>query len=130
MRLLVQTPLQVEVDTETSRISGESRRGSFGILPRHRDIALVLVPGLLSYAGADGDEEVLAVDEGILVKQGPEVRVAVRDAIGGVTLEALRARMELHFRNRDERELLARSALANLEARFLRRFLQEVSRGG
>lgn len=129
MRLLVQTPLQVEVDTETSRISGESVYGSFGILPRHRDIALVLVPGLLSYAGSD-DDEVLAVDEGILVKQGQEVRVAARDAIAGLTLEALRAEMELHFRHRDERELLARSALANLEARFLRRFLQEVGHGG
>jgi F-type H+-transporting ATPase subunit epsilon len=42
-------------------------------------------------------EVYVAVDEGVLVKTGPEVLVSVRNAIGGTELEDLREAVEQEF---------------------------------
>jgi F-type H+-transporting ATPase subunit epsilon len=56
------------------------------------------------------------------VKCGPHVRVAVRGAIDGDDLAELRERVEVEFRQQNEDERVARSALARLEASMIRRF--------
>jgi F-type H+-transporting ATPase subunit epsilon len=72
----------------------------------------------------NGAEEFLAVDEGILVKCGPEVMVSTRQAVRGPELGTLKATVEKTFKVRTDQEKRARSALANLEANFIRRFLK------
>ena len=63
-----------------SRIVAEMRGGSFGLLPHRLDCVAALVPGILVYETASDGEMVVAVDEGVLVKTGPEVLVSVRRA--------------------------------------------------
>ena len=51
----------------------------------------------------------MAVDEGVLVKTGPDVLVSVRRAIGGTDLGQLRAAVEKEFLTLDEHEQSVRS---------------------
>lgn len=131
MRLRILLPQDVLVDDwNVTKVSAEARHGAFTILPRHIDFVAVLVPGILLFEGDDG-ESVVGVDEGVLVKQGDEVRVSVRDAVRGPDLARIREMVTERFHERDEHERRARTALSRLEASFYRRVLeQERSRGG
>lgn len=76
------------------------------------------------YTTPAGEERYPAVDEGALVKCGPEVRVSVRRAVVGTDLDGLRNTVEQEFKRLDEHERSARSALARLEASVVRRFIE------
>lgn len=122
MNLKVLLPFQVFVEnTDVTRIVAETRQGSFGLLPRRLDCVLALTPGILIYETAAQGEICLAVDEGVLVKTGPDVRVSVRRALGGTDLEGLRAAVRREFLAQREDELGLRQVMARLEAGFLRR---------
>lgn len=126
MRLRVTVPTrQVLVEDGVRRIVAESPAGSFGLLPRHVDRATALVPGILLFEDASGAERLLAIDRGLLVKVGAEVLVAVRRAVAGDDLDTLRETVRRRFVALDERERRARTALAELETRFLRRFVEQ-----
>jgi F-type H+-transporting ATPase subunit epsilon len=92
------------------------------MLPGHIDFVSELVPGILLYQTEEGAERFVAVNSGTLVKCDDEVRVAVRGAVEGDDLGALRKRVEADFRKHDEEEREARAALARLEASMIRRF--------
>ncbi|MCB0104642.1 MAG: F0F1 ATP synthase subunit epsilon, partial [Caldilineaceae bacterium] len=124
MQLKVLLPTAVLVDEPVVKVIAEAENGSFCLLPRHVDFVAALVPGLLSFTTADGVEEFLAVDEGILVKQGDDVRVSVINGVRGGALAELRALVTQQFERLDERERRARSALARMEADFVRRFIE------
>ena len=124
MKLKVLLPTQVLLEEETEKIIAEAENGSFCLLPRHVDFVAALVPGILTYLLPGGEEAVLAVDEGILVKCGPEVLVSTRNAVAGPDLGRLRETVDKRFKALDERERQARAALAHLEATFIRRFLR------
>jgi F-type H+-transporting ATPase subunit epsilon len=116
-------PFQVFADkTGVSRIVAETPDGSFGILPRRLDCVAALAPGILIYETEADGEAFLAVDEGVLVKTGPDVMVSVRRAIGGTDLGQLRAAVEKEFLTLDEHERSTRTVLAKLETGLLRRF--------
>lgn len=124
MRLQVFLPTTTLVNTEIRRLYAEGGEGCFCLLPRHIDYVSALVPGILSYVDPEGQEHFLAVDEGILVKCGPEVRISVRNAVEGGRPGELRAAIEKVMDEREEQEKVARSALARLEAGMVRRFLE------
>ena len=63
----------------------------------------------------------VAVDEGVLVKAGPDVRVSVRNAFSGTDLGDLREAVEREFLHLDERALNVRSVLAKMESDLIRR---------
>ena len=65
----------------------------------------------------------VAVDEGVLVKSGPDVLVSVRQAIGGTDLGQLRDAVEQEFLTLDEHEQSVRSVLAKMESDFIRRMV-------
>ncbi|MCB0128834.1 MAG: F0F1 ATP synthase subunit epsilon, partial [Caldilineaceae bacterium] len=123
-QLKVLLPTAVLVDEPVVKVIAEAENGSFCLLPRHVDFVAALVPGLLSFTTAEGVEEFLAVDEGILVKQGDDVRVSVINGVRGGALAELRALVTQQFERLDERERRARSALARMEADFVRRFIE------
>ena len=131
MKLTVILPTGVLVDQEVTKVTAEAENGSFCLLPRHIDFLAALVPGLLSFENEAGEEEFLAVDEGVLVKCGAEVMVSTRNAVRGVPLGQLREAVEKQFRVLDEREQLARTVLRKLEADLVGRFIRmgEKARG-
>ncbi|MBN2369267.1 MAG: F0F1 ATP synthase subunit epsilon [Vicinamibacteria bacterium] len=123
MNLKVLLPFQVFAEeTGVSRIVAETREGSFGLLPRRLDCAAALTPGILIYETEVEGEVYLAVDEGVLVKTGPNVLVSVRRALSGTDLGQLRSAVEQEFLTLDEHEQSVRLVTATLEAGFLRRF--------
>ena len=129
MKLTVLAPHRIVLDgLEVSSVVAEGLEGSFGVLPRHVDYAAVLRPGIVTFLDPEGEEGFVGTDRGILVKRGPDVSVSVRDAIRGASLETLRGEVASRFLEVDERERQARSALATLEARFLRRFMEQARR--
>lgn len=119
LRILLPDRIFAELDG-VRRIVAESPGGSFGLLPRRLDCAVALVPGILAYETAEGEEVSVAVDEGVLVKAGAEVRVSVRNAIGGADLGRLRAAVEQEFRVLDEQEAALRDVLTKLESHLVR----------
>ena len=123
MKLLILQPSEIFLDTPVSKVVGEGPAGSFAILPRHIDMATALVPGIMTYESDRGKENFLALDSGILVKQGEQVRVATRMAIRG-ELGLLRKEVENMINEVDDREKTTRSAVARLEASFVRRFME------
>lgn len=125
MRLTVLLPTEILVDEEVAKVVAEDQNGSFCLLPRHIDFVAALVPGLLSFVKtADGGEEFLAVDEGLLVKCGPQVLVSTPQAVRGGELGLLQETVEKTFKVLTDQEKRARTALANLEANLIRRFLK------
>lgn len=124
MNLRVLLPFQVFAEkTGVTRIVAETRDGSFGLLPRRLDCVAALPPGILIYENEAEGEVYLAVDEGVLIKTGPDVLVSVRNAIAGTDLRHLRELVEQEFRQLDEREQSVRSALAKLESGLIRRMV-------
>jgi len=124
MRLQISAPDRIVLDGPALRIVAEAENGSFCLLPRHRDFAAALVPGLFEYTPDDEGERYLAVDEGLLVKSGADVFVSTRHAVVGEDLESLKRVVEEEFAALDERERAARAAVARLEADFARRFMK------
>lgn len=123
MKLKVLLPTEVLINEEVTKVVAEAENGSFCLLPRHVDFLANLVPGLFSFVTSQGVEQFLAVDEGILVKCGPEVLVSTRNAVRGPDLGRLEQTVGKSFSVLDDREKLARSAFAKLEASFIRRFM-------
>ncbi len=123
VHLKILLPFAVFADiTGVTRVVAETRAGSFGFLPRRLDCVAALVPGILIYETESGGEALVAVDEGVLVKTGPEVLVSARRAIAGTDLGQLRAAVDREFLTLDENEQSARLVVAKLETGFLRRF--------
>jgi F-type H+-transporting ATPase subunit epsilon len=125
MRLRVFLPTSVLVDAATTAITADGAHGSFGLLPRHIDCVAALTPGILTFIDAAGEEQYLALDGGILVKCGDEVRVVTGHAVRGDALADLRAVVETTFRQVAERERSARAVLAHLEADLVRGLVRE-----
>lgn len=125
MKLKVLLPFQVFAEIDgVKRIVAETSQGSLGLLPHRLDCVAVLKPGILTFETENEGEVYVAVDEGILVKAGPDVLVSVRNAIGGMSLGKLRDAVEQEFVNLDEGEKQVRAVLAKLESGFVRRFAE------
>lgn len=124
MTLKVVTPTGVVLNEPVAKVVARGSAGAFGLLPRHVDYVSDLVPSVLVHVDEEGRERFLGVNLGTLVKCGPEVVVATRDAIPGTDLATLEAKVEESFRHLDEQERVARGALARLEAGLVRRFLE------
>jgi F-type H+-transporting ATPase subunit epsilon len=125
MHLKILLPFRVFAEHDgVSRIVAETADGFFGILPRRLDGVAALVPGILVFETGERGEQIVAVDEGVLVKAGRDVMVSVRNAVGGDDLGQLRDTVEREFLNLGERERAVRSVLAKLETSFVRRMVE------
>ena len=123
MNLKVLLPFQIFAEkTDVLRIVAETGDGSFGLLPQRLDCVAALSPGILIYETEAEGEVYLAIDEGVLVKTGPDVLVSVRRALAGMDLAQLRAMVEREFLTLDENEQSVRAVMAKLETGFIRRF--------
>jgi len=123
MRLRVFLPERIFIDQEVTKVVAEAENGSFGILPKHIDFVAALTAGIFSFE-SDGEEEFLAIDEGILVKRASDIMVSTRKAVRSKNLGELKQTVMHEFRILDDRERKTRSILAKLEADFTKRFLK------
>lgn len=112
------------------RIVATTPQGAFGILPNRLDCVASLSAGILVVEVEGEEEAYIAVDEGVLVKTGADVRISVRNAMNGMGLEDLRHALEDEFIQLDEQEQRMRSALTKMESGFVQRlvaFKQDAS---
>jgi F-type H+-transporting ATPase subunit epsilon len=112
------------------RIVATTPKGAFGILPNRLDSVASLSAGILVMEVEGEEEAYIAVDEGVLVKTGTEVRISVRNAMSGMDLNELRIAVEEEFLQLDEQQQKLRSALTKMESGFVRRlvaFKQDAS---
>jgi len=123
LKLRVFQPSGVFLDQDVDKVVAEGPEGAFGIRPRHIDMAAAIVPGILSYWSPGGVESFMAINGGILVKQGDTVQVATRMAVFG-ELGLLHETIDRFINDLDDRERKARAAVARLEADFVRRFVE------
>ena len=124
MRIKLLVPRETLLEADAIKINAEAENGSFTLLPRHADFVAALVPGILTYTDAEGEERYFAVDSGVLVKQGDEVLVSVVNAFEGPELGSLREVVRGLENVSEERDQIARNALARLEVNIVRRFLE------
>ena len=123
MNLTILIPSTTLVDRQATKITAEAPNGHFCLLPRHVDFVTALVPGLLVFTTEEGEEVLVAVDEGILVKQGDTVYVSTRNAVTGKALDRLEETVARQFRRRDREAEKTVQAMNKIEAGFVRRFL-------
>ena len=102
----------------------QTTAGSYGILPNRLDCVMWLVPGIFSYTPAEGKPVFLAVDEGVLIKVGPEVRISTRQAVDGADLGRLRDMVTSEFRRLNIEDQQLRTVVGQLESGFIRHLLQ------
>lgn len=102
-----------------NKVVAEGLEGSFALLPRHIDYISVLVPGILILERATATL-LFAVDHGTLIKKGGEVIISTRNCVQGDDLATLSATVEKEFRQLDDLEKKARTALTALEQGMLR----------
>lgn len=125
MNLRILLPFQIFLEKiEATRIVAETRHGSFELLPHRLDCVAALVPGILTYGTKEGATVFIAIDEGVLVKAGPDVLISVRHAIGGTDLGHLHEAVKREFVKLDEGERIVRAAIAKMEGGFVGRFAE------
>jgi F-type H+-transporting ATPase subunit epsilon len=124
MNLKILLPTEVFLETKASKIVAEAGDGFFGLLPRHVDFVSALVPGIFTYWDKEDNEVFMAIDRGLLVKFGQEVLVSTRNAVIGSDLDELETLIQETFFEVDERDRTARSAVARMEADFIRRLVE------
>ncbi len=129
MNLKILLPFKVFAEIKNvKRIVIETSSGSFGLLPQRLDFTASIVPGILTYETKSEGMKYVALDEGIIIKAGPDVFVSVRNAIGDAPLGKLRSLVEEEMIQLDEKETNARTVMAKLESGFIRN-IQKLRRG-
>tara|TARA_R110002020_G_C16315695_1_gene774253 strand:- start:5440 stop:5850 length:411 start_codon:yes stop_codon:yes gene_type:complete len=122
MQVTLRLPTRTLFDGRAIELAAVAQNGAFGILPNHTDFVTALVPSVLTLTVSGGEELFFGIDEGLLVKKGHAVDVAIRRGVQGESLETLRETVENTFVQIDEDERVARTALSRLEANIVRRF--------
>lgn len=122
MQITINLPHAVLFDGAATRLNAVAGNGGFGILPNHVDFVTALVPSVLLLMTPDGSEVVFGIDEGLLVKKGYDVRIAVRRGVQSDDLDTLRANVGALFDDMADSERIARTAMSRLEADMVRRF--------
>ncbi|WP_138934414.1 ATPase [Roseovarius arcticus] len=124
MSVTLRLPTRTLFEGKATRMTAVAPNGAFGILPNHVDFVTALVPSVMALALVDGSEAIFGLDEGLLVKKGHSVVVAVLRGVHGDDLGSLQDTVEASFVQMDEEERQARSALSRLEADMVRRFAE------
>ena len=120
MSLKILLPFKVFIEVENvTRIVAETGEGHYGFLPQRLDCVAALVAGIFTYETTTGGIKYIAVDEGVMVKTGTEVKVSVRNAIGGADLGKLHESVQKEFMLIDENEKNVRVVMAKMESSFM-----------
>lgn len=122
----IYTPNRLVFESEVTKVVADTMTGSRGFLPNHIDWVTPLETGLVVLALSEGGERFVAVDGGVLVKKGEAVTVASPRAVVTERLEDLPQDVADWLRQDDETKRMSRRAMAQLETRFVKQFLEFV----
>jgi len=125
----VTTPTTLALDVSGVRyLRAEDETGAFGVLPGHADFLTVLAVSVITWRTVDSESHHMAVRGGVLtVREGREIRVASREAIGEDALARLGDTVLARFREEAAAETESRMGTARLylaTIRQLQRYLQ------
>ncbi len=128
MNLIVTTPTDIVVRTETVSLRAEDESGGFGILPGHVDFVTALTVGVVSWReAAEGPWRYCAVQRGVLtVSGGTDVAVATRDAVVADELERLEAEVLATFARRLDDERASRTDSLKLQVKAIRQIVANL----
>lgn len=129
MHVRLRLPTSVLYEGGAAHVLAVAEDGAFGLLPRHADHVASLVPSVLVLRSETGEELFFGIDQGLLVKRGQAVDIAIRRGVRGDSLETLAATVDAVFSQVDEAERQARTALSRLEVGMLRQ-LSELRKPG
>lgn len=113
----------VVLDVATEKVISEDENGSFCLLTKHIDCIRILVPGLLIYESG-GEEKIIGIDEGVLIKCKDEVRVSVKNAIAGTELGKMKKKLEDNIEKIDDYEKKTRTILTEIEVDFIKKYIE------
>ncbi len=116
-------PYETIIEKEVDKITAPGVEGSFQILPKHIDVVWTLQPGIL-ILNTDDEDQYIAIDKGVLVKEDDIVYISVFKAIKGDSLENLNKALAENFKNLDDREKKAQKVLVKLETDTMQRFME------
>jgi len=122
MQVSLRLPTRTVFEGSATRLTTTAADGGFGILPNHVDFVTALVPSVLLITLPDGKERIFGIDEGLLVKKGHTVEIAVRRGVESDNLDSLRETVGGSFAAMEDDERAARAALSRLEADMVHRF--------
>ncbi|RBW51915.1 ATPase [Marinobacter sp. F3R11] len=122
MQVALRLPTRTLYEGRAKQLFATAENGAFGMLPNHVDFVTALVPSVLILTSADGEELFFGIDEGVLMKKGHQVDIAIRRGVRGKDLNSLNETVQAAFIEVDEEERVARSALSRLEAGIVRHF--------
>ena len=122
MTVTLRLPTRALYQGSAKRLFATADNGAFGMLPNHTDFVTALVPSVLILTDDSDQELFFGIDEGMLVKTGHQVDIAIRRGVKGDDLNTLNDTIQTAFVEVDEEERVARSALSRLEAGIVRRF--------
>ncbi|MFA5627235.1 MAG: F0F1 ATP synthase subunit epsilon [Thiohalomonadaceae bacterium] len=122
MQVALRLPTRTLFSGEVIKLYAVAENGAFAMLPNHIDFVSALVPSVMVLTNQQQEEMFFAIDEGLLVKTGHQVEVAVWRGLQGEDLDALNKIIQSTFLAVDEDERVARTALSQLEAGLVRRF--------
>ncbi len=122
MQVRIGLPDRTLFDGTATQLGGVAANGGFGILPNHVDFVTALVPAVLVITQEGGTERIFGVDDGVLVKKGHDVDIAVQRGVEAPDLASLDAVVAGFFDTLEDEERVARAALSRLEADMVRRF--------
>ena len=122
MQVRIGLPGKSLFEGAATQLSGVAANGGFGILPNHIDFVTALVPSVLLVTQPDGSERIFGIDEGVLVKKGHDVEIAVQRGVEAGDLASLDAAVTDFWDQVEDEERVARAALSRLEADMVRRF--------
>lgn len=122
MQVTLRLPTHEIFDGVATKLFAVAENGAFGMLPNHIDYVTSLEPSVLILTTVDNKELFFGIDEGVLVKKGHQVDIAIRRGVQGKDLDTLNDTVQSIFVEVDEEERVARSALSRLEAGIVRRF--------
>lgn len=122
MQVTLRLPTRTLFTGHAIRLFAVAEDGAFGILPNHIDFVTALAPSVMIVTLENNEEQFFGIDEGIFVKKGDQVDIAIRRGVQGENLDTLHDTVSTSFLQIDEEERIARSALSRLEAGIVRRF--------
>ncbi|MCK9515805.1 MAG: F0F1 ATP synthase subunit epsilon [Ottowia sp.] len=120
MHVRVRLPTRILYAGDAGHVFAVAENGAFGLLPNHADYVASLVASVLILRKETGEELFFGIDQGLLVKRGPEVDIAVRRGVRGDSLDTLSETVATVFTEVDEAERTARTALSRLEVGIVR----------